>query len=83
MASKSKGKSVIVTVSDDALPNIHQLADELGAKGMKVDRVMPVTGVITGSLKASKVSALGKVVGVLSVEEETTAQLPPPDSPVQ
>lgn len=83
MASKSKSKSVIVTVSDNALPNIRQLADELGAKGMKVDRVLPVTGVITGSCTASKVPALGKVDGVLSVEEETTARLPPADSPVQ
>lgn len=83
MTNKPKTKSIIITVSDDALPNIRQLADELGAKGLKVDRVLPVTGVITGSCAASKVSALETVEGVQSVAEEATARLPPPDSPVQ
>jgi hypothetical protein len=83
VTNKAKAKSIIVTVSDDALPNIRQLADDLGAKGLKVDRVLPVTGVITGSCVASKVPALGKVDGVLSIEEEATARLPPSDSPVQ
>lgn len=83
MTNKTKAKSIIVTVSDDALPNISQLADDLSAKGLEVDRVLPVTGVITGSVVASKVPALGKVDGVLSVEEEASARLPSPDSPVQ
>lgn len=83
MTSEPRAKSVIVTVSDDALPKIRQLADELGAKGLKVDRVLPVTGVITGSCAASNVPALEKLDGVLSVEEEATTHLPPSDSPVQ
>jgi hypothetical protein len=78
-----KSKSLIVTVSDDALKNIHQLAEHLGAKGLKVDRVMPVTGVISGSYAGSKMSELKKVDGVQSVEEELTSELPPPDSDVQ
>ncbi|MEO6196100.1 MAG: hypothetical protein ABIS20_24025 [Thermoanaerobaculia bacterium] len=81
MAKKSK--SLIVTVNDDALKNIHQLAADLGAKGLKVDRVLPVTGVIAGSYAGSKISELKKVDGVLSVEEELVAELPPPDSSVQ
>lgn len=78
-----KSKSVIVTVADDALNNINQLANRLGDEGMKVDRVMPVTGVIAGSCDASKVADLKKVDGVMSVEEEVVAQLPPQDSSVQ
>jgi len=81
-AVKSR-KPVIVTVSDRMLKNIHQLAEQLGAKGMKVDRVMPVTGVISGTLPSSKMSTLRTVDGVESIEEEVTAVLPPPDSPVQ
>ncbi len=81
MAKKSK--SIIVTVSDDALQNIHQIAAKLGAKGMKVDRILPVTGVIAGSSPPSKMPALQKIEGILSVEEEVTTELPPPDSPVQ
>jgi hypothetical protein len=78
-----KIKEIIVTVGDDALNNIHQLADQLAAKGMKVDRVMPVTGVIAGSCAATKMPDLEKVDGVTSVEEEVVASLSPPGSNVQ
>lgn len=79
----NKMKSIVVTVSDEALSNIYQLADRLAAEGMKIDRVMPVTGVITGSSPANKVSSLKKVTGVASLEEELAASLPPPDSTLQ
>lgn len=78
-----KLKPIIVTVADDAVKNIHKLADKLTAKGMKVDRVLPITGVISGSVAPAKISTLKKVDGVMSLEEEVTAELPPPDSPVQ
>jgi hypothetical protein len=76
-------KPVIVTVTDDMLSNIHRVADELAAKGMKVNRVMPVTGVISGSCLPTKMSAVEQVGGVMSVEEEAVAYLPPSDSPLQ
>lgn len=76
-------KPVIVTVADDMLPNIHRLADQLAAKGMKVSRVMPVTGVIAGVCPSSEMPAMQRVHGVMSVEEEAVAHLPPSDSPVQ
>ena len=78
-----KTKPIIVTVTDDALNNINELAAQLSAKGMKVDQVMPLTGVISGSAASTKMSDLKKVKGVLSVEEEVTVELPPPHSPVQ
>jgi hypothetical protein len=76
-------KPVIVTVADNALMRIQEVADQLASKGMKVKRVMPVTGVISGLCPPSKTSALEKVGGVVSVEEEAVAHLPPPDSPIQ
>lgn len=78
-----KTKPIIVTVTDDALNKIDDLAAQLAAKGMKVDKVMPLTGVISGSAAPTKMSGLRNVKGVMSVEEEVTAELPPPDSPVQ
>jgi hypothetical protein len=78
-----KYKPIIVTVSDEKLKNIHEVAAQLAAKGMKVDQIMPATGIITGSSSAAKMPALKKVDGILSVEEEAIAYLPPPDSPVQ
>jgi hypothetical protein len=78
-----KLKPIIVTVTDNALKNISQLATKLKAKGMKVDRVMPITGVISGSYESSKMADLKDVEGVMSVEEEVLAELPPPDSRTQ
>lgn len=78
-----KRKPIIVTVADDALKNIHELADRLAAKGMKVDRVLPITGIISGSCPSTKMGDLENVDGVTSVEEETSAEIPPPDSSLQ
>lgn len=78
-----KSKPIIVVVADDMLHNIKQVADRLTAEGMKVERVMPVTGVISGSYASNDISSLEKVAGVMSVEEEATARLPSPDSAVQ
>jgi hypothetical protein len=74
---------VIVTVTDAMLTKIQNVADKLAAKGMKVERVMPMTGVIAGSSASAKMPALRDVEGVMSVEEELAAVLPPPDSPVR
>lgn len=78
-----KRKPIIVTVTDDMLGNIHQVANRLSAKGMKVERVLPITGVISGSCSSANLSKLHEVKGVMSVEEEATAELPPSDAPVQ
>jgi hypothetical protein len=68
-------KPVIVTVTDEALGDIQKVAAELGAAGMKVNQVLPVTGVISGSCAPRKKSALQKIGGVLSVEDEAVAKL--------
>jgi len=66
-------KSVIVTVADNALSDIHNLAKRLASCGMTVRRVLPTTGVISGSVSASRVSELRSESGVESVEEELRA----------
>jgi hypothetical protein len=68
-----ESKSVIVTVADDALGDIHSLATRLKSHGMKVTRILPTTGVISGSVSAAKMPALRDVSGVMSVEEELSA----------
>jgi hypothetical protein len=40
-------------------------------------------GIITGSVPASERSKLAAVPGVAAVQEETSYQLPPPESEVQ
>lgn len=76
-------KSVIITVADGALPDINGLAHRLEQSGLRVGRVLPVTGVIAGSCKDADISELRKTEGVLSVEEELVARLPPADSKLQ
>lgn len=66
-------KPIIVTVTDQALGKIDELKEKLIEKGMKVSRVMPLTGVITGSCSSAKISDLQQVDGVMSVEEELSA----------
>jgi hypothetical protein len=79
----SEGKPIVVTVTDEMLERIDQVADGLKARGMKVERILPMTGVISGSWASQDRSALHEVGGVLSVEDEVTAELPDPDSPLQ
>ena len=81
--AKAKSKPIIVTVADDALKDIVAVAKKLASRGMKIDRVLPVTGVISGSCAPGKKAGLRTVKGVHSVEDEVAVQLPPPDSEVQ
>ena len=84
MAKKTKNmKSVIVTISDEALNDIGNVAKQLGNTGMKVKQILETTGVITGLMASSKLADLKKVNGVMSVEEEVISNLPPPDSSLQ
>lgn len=77
-----KKKQFVVTVDDDHVSKINEVAQELRAKGMDVESVMEATGMISGSYSKSA-SGLEKIPGVLSVEEPPQIQLPPPGSPVQ
>ena len=52
---------VIVTVSDERLNDIKEVADQLVARGMRVERVLPVTGVISGSVASFQLAALREV----------------------
>jgi hypothetical protein len=82
-SNQDRSKSVIVTVTDEALKDIEAIAKKLSDKGMKVDQVLPVTGVISGSCPVSKEGALRGVNGVHSVEDDASVQLAPPGSDVQ
>ncbi|TGD96444.1 ketohydroxyglutarate aldolase [Methylobacterium nonmethylotrophicum] len=73
-------RSIIVTVSDEALPKIRDVAARLADKGMAVERVLPLTGIISGRFDSTETAALASVQGVTSVAEETAARLPPSGS---
>lgn len=76
-------KPVVVTVDDDAMPRIADVASQLGGAGLKVSQVMPLTGVITGRFAGQDLSVLMRVTGVMSVELEQGVQLAPPEADLQ
>lgn len=72
----AKAKSIVVTVTDEKLKDIQSVADTLAEKGMKVEQVLAVTGVITGQCAPTKARALKAVEGVLSVEDDLPVEIP-------
>jgi hypothetical protein len=81
---KGKGatRRVVVTVDDEHMSKVHDVAGRLRTSGMSVDNVMEATGMISGAASV-ETSAIKKIKGVASVEDEPSFQLPPPDSAVQ
>jgi hypothetical protein len=69
---------VTVTVSDDHLGRIEEVADELRARGMTVDQVLATVGVISGRLPDDRMTTLDAVDGVAAVEQSRTVHGPPP-----
>ena len=68
--SEEEVEPIVVTVDDQNLPIIQSVVTGLEAAGMKVDRVLPVTGIITGAVSQSKLEGLRKVPGVANIEVE-------------
>lgn len=68
-------KHVVVTVDDANVVNIRQIAQQLGGKGLAVDRILPITGVITGSCMPGGLAKLREVGGVSSIEMDAAVHL--------
>jgi hypothetical protein len=73
-------KPVVVTLTDDAVGRIDEVAKSLTENGMKVERVLKIMGSITGACAACDLAALRGVEGVADVSEDTGHVLPPPGS---
>lgn len=74
---------ITVTVGDDHLGHVGEVAEQLKAAGMKVESVLDTVGIITGSVASERRAALGGLSGVTAVEDEHTFQIAPPDAEVQ
>jgi hypothetical protein len=75
--------NVSVLLSDDSLHRINDVVKQVKSKGMSVDRILPQSGVLTGSVEAQDLIGLNNVKGVSGVEQERSFQITPPDSDVQ
>lgn len=76
-------RAIVVTLNEEALKDIRSVAEQLAAQGMEVERVLPLTGVITGSCSAAGKPALAAVPGVAAVEYDAGTPLVLPSSSLQ
>jgi hypothetical protein len=72
---------VTVTVDDDHLDAVDEVAAELSRRGMDVEAVLGTLGMVTGTVERPEV--LRTVSGVLSVDADEEVRIPPPDADVQ
>lgn len=75
--------SITITVDDDHVGRINDVANQLRDAGMQVHQVLGSAGIITGAVTDAQRPAIAQVPGVASVENQQEFQLPPPDSDIQ
>lgn len=69
-------------VSVEAGQEIEEVAERLRGRGLHVERVRPITGIVVGSGPRSLIDKLRLIEGVRFVREEGGFQLPPFDPSV-
>ncbi|GAB3521785.1 hypothetical protein [Arthrobacter monumenti] len=74
---------ITVTVDQEHIRVIGDVATVLRTKGMHVEQVLDSIGIITGSLPEDRRPELEAAEGVESVDEQQHFQLAPPDSDIQ
>ncbi|MBJ7295552.1 MAG: hypothetical protein JHC73_04340 [Dolichospermum sp.] len=65
---------IVVTIDDQHLPEIQAIASSLRMAGMRVDKVLSVTGIITGEVSQIRINELRDVSGVADVEPDEEMQ---------
>ena len=79
---KQEKLQVILTLNQDAQAEGEHLIKEIEARGFELESVMGELGIITGKIAESKLKGLTKISGV-TVEQDQTVSLAPPDAEVQ
>lgn len=72
-----------ITVADDHVDRIDEVADQLRSQGIEVESVLADLGLITVEADPSSARRVTALEGVESVAEGPNYQLPPPDAPIQ
>jgi hypothetical protein len=74
---------VTVTVDPQHVDAIADVAEELRARGMRVEQVLGEVGMVLGTIDAGAEQSVRAVDGVQSVDRSLDYRIPPPDAPVQ
>jgi hypothetical protein len=69
---KMQTVNISVSVDDEYVDKIEEVVADLQAAGMNVENIMPILGVITGSVESTQIDALSQVEGVNAVEVSRT-----------
>ncbi len=75
--------NVTVTVDDQHVGAIADVAEALRATGMQVEQVLGDVGMVLGTIDDGSEQSVRAVDGVQSVDPSLHFQVPPPDSPIQ
>ncbi|MEM7580262.1 MAG: ketohydroxyglutarate aldolase [Cyanobacteria bacterium P01_A01_bin.80] len=67
-----KTVNISVSINDDYLDEILDVAANLQAVGMNVENIMPILGIITGSAESTQIDKLSQVEGVSAIEISRT-----------
>ncbi len=60
--------NISISVDDEYVDKILEVVAELQVAGMNVENIMPILGVITGSVDSTQMDALSQVKGIAVVE---------------
>ncbi len=64
--------NISVSVDDQYVDKIEEVVADLQASGMNVENIMPILGVVTGSVESTQMNALSQVKGVNAVDVSRT-----------
>ena len=76
-------EDVNVSVDEDHLDHFDDVVRAIEKAGMKVQRRLALTGVVSGSIDTARLPDLEQVPGVAAVERSRVVRIPPPESELQ
>jgi DNA-binding ferritin-like protein len=82
-SSEEQSAEVSISVDDEYVGDLDEVAERLRALGLSVDELLSEIGIITGHIAESQADDLETVEGVAHVERSREYQLPAPDSEIQ
>ena len=74
-----KTKPYIVVISDEGLEDINRIAAQMAKIGFSVNRVLPISGIVSGQCTVEIAKEVVNLDGVDAVEEEAVARIDPPE----
>jgi len=74
---------VIVTLDEDHLSHIEEIAKQLSAMGLRAVNTLGSIGAVTGRASPSLLVKLHGIRGVAAIEPSGSVQVAPPESDIQ